>query len=441
MWTRRQVLLATALGIPLRNAHAALANASRLPHHRPRAKQLLVLFQTGGVSHVDSFDPKPRLRTDDGKPAPYKTHKKLFGSPWEARPRGQSGLPVTDLFPAMAEVADELCVIRSLTTPHGDHFAATVHMHTGSNGSALPGLGAWVSHGLGPISRDLPAHVVFADKLPYAGAQSWSSNFLPAEHQGVRLVPKEEPLPNLDPGDVPAATQRAELDLIAALNRRHAVGRPDAANLNARTLSFERAWRMQETAPEVFRLDDEPDHVLDLYGVERGGKRDYGWQCLMARRLLERGVRFVEIFDRGASSNWDHHGDIKGHAKRARMIDVPIAGLLTDMRQRGLLDDVLVLWVSEFGRTPHKDGKYGRGHHRLAFSGWLAGAGVRRGHAHGETDEFGHRVVADKVTVHDLHATVLHLLGLDHERLTWRHGGRDFRLTDVHGHVVDGVLA
>lgn len=442
--TRRQMLLRSALGLGAfaapRDLLAASAHplAPKVPHHPARASRMILLFQTGGVSHVDSFDPKPSLTRDDGK---KRAEHRLFASPWGSAPRGACGTEISDLFPAIGERADELCVIRSLHGNHGDHFEATLHMHNGGNGSALPGIGAWVSHGLGTLNPDLPSHVVFAAREPYAGAQAWDANFLPAIHQGVRVVPGDDPLPYLSPGQRAPGEQDLELSLLEALNGRHAARRAAREELEARTVAFRTARRLQDLAPRLLSTDDEPNAVLDAYGVTRGDNRSYGWQCLMARRLCEAGVRFIELVDQGSHSNWDQHSDIRGHEKRAREIDQPIAALLTDLRQRGLLDETLVVWCTEFGRTPWRDSAKGRGHYRAAFSGWLAGAGVRGGTTYGETDEHGVGIVRDPVHVHDLHATLLHAMGLDHERLTYPHAGREYRLTDVHGRVVREVLA
>lgn len=444
MLNRRQMLLRSALGlgalVDLRASNAAPTHplAPRRPHHPARASRVIFLFQTGGVSHVDSFDPKPALSRDDGK---RREDKRLMASPWGATPRGESGTVVSDLFPEIGGRVDDMSILRSMHGNHGDHFAATLHMHNGGNGSALPGIGAWISQGLGTLNLSLPSHVVFARREPYAGAQAWDANFLPAMHQGVRVVPGDHPLPYLTPTGRSVVSQDVELSLLEALNTRHSAGRAGRAELEARTLAFKTARRLQDLAPQLLSTDDEPDSMLDAYGVKRGDKKSYAWQCLMARRLCEAGVRFIEIIDQGSHSNWDHHGDIKEHAKRAREIDQPIAALLQDLRHRGLLAETLVVWCTEFGRTPWRDGERGRGHFRRAFSAWMAGGGVRGGHVHGETDEHGFEIAKDPVNVHDLHATILHLLGLDHERLTFRTAGREFRLTDVHGRVLTGLLA
>jgi hypothetical protein len=437
--TRRSVLTgaAAALGASTLPAFGDEVHplAARRPHHRARAQRVILFFMNGGTSHVDTFDPKPKLRELHGKVA--QGARKWVASPWAFGPRGKSGLVMTDLFRHLNGVADDLCLLRSMKGDHNDHFEATLHMHTGSDGSARPGIGAWVSYGLGTANPNLPSHIVFAKDKPYAGSQTWDSNFLPAYHQGVRVEPGDEPIPNLKPYGPLAPVQDLELKALRDMNRRHAEERGMPSELLARVLSFDTAASIQNMAPDLFDLGKEPDSVLDLYGLERGDNRSFAWQCLMARRMAERGVRFVEVFD----SNWDHHGGIqKGHEKRAEAVDRPLAGLLRDLRRRGMLEDTLVAWTTEFGRTPHAPGD-GRDHHNKVFSCWLAGGGVKGGYAHGASDETGSEVAEKAVHVHDLHATILHLLGLDHEKLTFRYAGRDFRLTDVYGNVVREILA
>ena len=411
------------------------------PGHFPaRAKHVIWLFMPGGVSHVDSFDPKPALTRDHGK----KIGKRIVTKPlWEFRPRGESGIEISDLFPHVAERADDLCVIRSMNSSHGNHFEATLAMHTGSTSFAMPSVGAWMSYGLGTINQNLPSFVVLAPKYPYAGEQVWDSNFLPGCHRGVRFVPGDNPVANLDPRVPSSDLQRLELDMLGRVNREHQEPRASNRDLESRIRSFEMAFAMQREAPDAFDLSGESDDTLAMYGLERGKNQGFGWQCLMARRLVERGVRFVELIDVGASGNWDDHGNMERHGRLARNIDRPIAGLLDDLKRRGLLEDTLMVWTTEFGRTPtaKPDALKGRDHHPAAFSTWLAGGGVKGGFVHGETDELGNKVARDRVHVHDLHATILHLMGLDHERLTYRHAGRDFRLTDVHGNVIRDLLA
>lgn len=408
-------------------------------HHAPRANRVIWIFLPGGLSHVDSFDPKPKLFENHGK----KSGKRFVLRPmWKFAPRGQSGIEVSDLFPHIGARVDDLCVVRSMNTSHGNHFEATLAMHTGSTTFAMPSLGSWLSYGLGTMNRNLPSFVVLAPKLPYAGEQVWDANFLPGRHRGVRWIPGSAPVPNLAPR-VDARLQQLERGLLERANREHLETRGGDGALEARIQSFEMAFALQREAPDVLDLSRETDDTLGLYGLERGQNTGFGWQCLMARRLAERGVRFIELIDVGASGNWDDHGNMARHGKLAKNIDRPIAGMLEDLGRRGLLDDTLVVLTTEFGRTPlAKDAKTkGRDHHPAAFSTCLAGGGVKAGHVHGATDELGQRVAEGRVHVHDLHATVLHLLGIDHRRLTYRHAGRDFRLTDVHGEVVTELLA
>ena len=426
------------------------ALAPKPPHFTGKAKRVIFLFMSGGVSHVDSFDPKPKLTTDHGKQVTFDHpetrnrpgYEKLFlkKPQWEFKKRGKSGTEISELFPHVAGMADDIALIRSMHTGHSNHYNATLGMHTGSFTVARPSLGSWVSYGLGSPNKNLPSFMVIAPHSPYAGGQVWSADFLPGAHQGTAVMPSAEPMANVRPR-VPNAQQRKELDALAELNRGHAIERKDAA-LAARMQSFEVAFGMQAAAPEAFDLAKETDETLKLYGLPRGSTAGFAWQCLIARRLVERGVRFVELIDVGSSNNWDAHGDMMAHAPLAKNVDQPIAALLTDLKRRGLLDDTLVVWTTEFGRTPFNnsaDAK-GREHHNWAFSSWLAGAGVKPGIVYGATDEHGMRAVEKPVDVHDFHATILHLLGLDHERLTFRHAGRDYRLTDVKGQVVRDVL-
>jgi len=425
--------------------------APRSPHHKPRAKNVIFLFMSGGVSHVDTFDPKPRLTLDHGKQVTLDHpetrnrpgYEKLFikRPQWAFKSYGRCGTQVSDLFPHVGQCADDIALIRSMHGDHSNHYNATLGMHTGSFNVARPSIGAWVSYGLGSPNRNLPSFVVIAPQTPYAGSQVWASDFLPGSHQGTLVAPGAEPMRNIKPR-VPMSRQQRELAAMAELNREHLAQRGGDPALAARIKSFETAFGMQIAAPEAFDLSKESDETLALYGLPRGSTSGFGWQCLVARRLVERGVRFVELIDTGSSGNWDSHGDMNDHVRLAKNVDQPIAGLLKDLQRNGMLEDTLVVWTTEFGRTPFNnlaDAK-GREHHSWAFSSWLAGAGVKGGNVHGTTDELGIRVATDGVHVHDFHATILHLLGLDHTRLTYRHAGRDFRLTDVAGVVVDNVL-
>ncbi len=430
--------------------------APRAPHFTPKAKRVIFLHMSGGASHVDSFDYKPRLIADHNQP--YEVPKKMleafalnnrsevkyYKKPmWEFKPRGQSGLWISELFPKTAERADDLCLIRSMFNDHADHAQATLGIHTGSVTFTRPSMGSWVSYGLGTENANLPAFMVIAPALPYAGAQVWSADFLPGAHQGTRVVPGPEPVPNISRRLPDAELQEMELGLGAALNRRHLGARANDPQLAARIKAFETAFGMQAAAPEAFELARESDATHQLYGLQRGSTKGFAWQCLIARRLAQRGVRFIELIDTGASGNWDSHGDVGQHGPLARNVDQPIAALLADLKGLGMLEETLVVWATEFGRTPFnttKDAK-GREHHAQAFTCWMAGGGVKGGYSYGESDEHGNAVASNPVHVHDFHATMLHLLGLEHTRLTFRHAGRDFRLTDVHGNVVTDVLA
>lgn len=455
--TRRQMirsLVGGSLLLPgiLSNLLAAEASAQtnnnplapREPHFPAKAKRVIFLYMSGGVSHVDSFDPKPKLIADHGKIVKVAKGDKYLTRPaWEFKPRGQSGTQVSELFPHIAECVDDLCVIRSMKNDHGDHFEATLGIHTGSVTFNRPSLGSWVSYGLGTVNQNLPAFVVLAPESPYAGSQVWGSDFLPALHQGTRIVPGPEPIPNMARRSASSELQEMELGLLNFFNRKHLEKREADPVLAARIKSFETAYGMQQEAPEAFDLSKETDATLKLYGLERGSTKGFAWQCLVARRLAERGVRFIELIDSGASKNWDAHGDIQTHLPLAQNVDRPIAGLLKDLKSRGMLDDTLVVWTTEFGRTPfnEKPTAKGREHHAKVYSSWLAGGGIKGGITYGSSDDYGIDVADNLVHLHDFHATILHLLGMDHTRLTFRHAGRDFRLTDVHGNVVKAILA
>lgn len=427
--------------------------AARQPHHRATAQNVIFMFSTGGASHVDTFDYKPRLFADHGKTISIDNWQGKQGEftrylkrpDWEFRPRGASGIPISDLFPYLGGVADELCVLNCVEGDHTGHDKATMGMHTGSFNFARPSIGSWVSYGLGTENRNLPSFMVLAPAAPYAGAQVWGSDFLPGCHQGTHVQPGAEPLPNVRRLSASDPLQRLELRLRDRLNAAHLSERPADAALEARIRSFETAFGMQREAPEAFDLSQESEATLAEYGLRPGDTAGFGWQCLVARRLVERGVRFIELIDTGSGSgeNWDSHGDMQAHGPLAKAIDQPQAALIADLKRRGLLDNTLLVWTTEFGRTPYNttaEAK-GREHHHQVFSSWLAGGGVRGGMIHGSSDEHGIGPADGRVHVHDLHATILHLLGLDHERLTFRHAGRDYRLTDVAGRVVEPILA
>lgn len=421
--------------------------AAREPHYTPKARRMILLFSTGGVSHMDTFDYKPRLFQADGRMTGAGGGLSLEQRPllrprWTFRPGGRCGTLVSDLFPHLREQMDDICLINSMTTDNNEHFQATLAIHTGSFFQARPSLGSWLSYGLGTFNRNLPSFVVIAPYLPYAGSQVFANDFLPAYHQGTRVMPGNEPIANLrSPGTAVRGMQELELDLARNLNQRHLQSNSNDSNLAARLRSFETAFQMQFEAPEVFDLTRETNETLRLYGLDRGDTQSFAWQCLVARRMAERGVRFIELIDTGSQNNWDGHSDILAHAPLARRIDKPIAGLLQDLKRRGMLEDTLVVWTSEFGRTPGIDGPNGRGHHPAVYSSWLAGGGIKPGIVYGKSDDIAATVAEQGVHVHDFHATILHLFGIDHERFTYRHAGRDFRLTDVYGEVVRGILA
>ena len=413
------------------------------PHFTPRVKRVIFLFMTGGVSHVDTFDPKPVLNSKHGRP--HGRNRYFKGADWKFRRYGQSGIEVSDLFPEIGGVIDDVCVIRSMTNINGDHFGATIGIHTGSATFNRPSIGSWVSYGLGTVNSDLPAFLVVSPGLPYGGAQSWGSDFLPATHQGTRIVPGEEPIAHMRRRSKSADLQRTEIDLVQFFNQQHLAGREHDENLDARIRSLETAARMQIAAPEAFDLSKESDATHALYGLERGSTDGFAWQCLVARRLAERGVRFIELIDGDShlDVNWDAHAKMSNYNALARNVDRPSAGLLKDLKARGMLDETLVVWTTEFGRGPvvPNPRTEGRNHHARVYSSWLAGGGIRGGMVYGASDELGDGVAKDVVSAHDFQATILHQLGLDHERLTYRHAGRDYRLTDVYGRVVHDILA
>lgn len=412
--------------------------APRPSHISGTAKRVIFLYMSGGVSHLESFDPKPLLARDAGKKPRGKT---LLAPQFKFRQAGQSGLPISELFPHVAECVDDLAVIKSLHGSHFEHFQATLGVHTGSLTVKRPSIGSWVSYGMGTENQNLPSFVVLAPYLPYAGTQVWSSDFLPMAHQGTRIMPGKEPVADLQRRSPSARAQELELDLLARFNRRHQEARASDPLLAGRIKSFETAFGMQMQMPDALDLSRESDATLKLYGLERGSSKGFAWQCLVARRMAERGVRFIELIDSGSNKNWDSHSKMSEHVPKALNVDQAIAGLLKDLKSRGMLDDTLVVWTTEFGRTPHTDGPTGRSHHPYVFSSWLAGGGVKGGISYGESDDYGYEPAIDPVHLNDFHATILHLLGIDHERLTYRHAGRDFRLTDVAGNVVHDILS
>lgn len=458
--SKRDALRKTALGfgaLALNDliTHRATAEVTPDPiaHFAPRAKRVIFLFMHGGPSHIDTFDYKPLLERDHGKPLPFEKPRVQFAqtgnllkSPWAFQQHGDSGAWVSELFPEVAKMVDELCFLKAIHGSNAAHGGALLKLHTGSDNFIRPSMGSWISYGLGTENRNLPSFITICPTLGHGGVGNYASAFLPAEHQGTALGHSGIPAskvevdyiknPNLSRSD-----QRRQLDFLKELNRNHqSNGQRELDNqLEARIQSFELAFRMQMEAPEAMDLSGETEATKKLYGLDQKTTENFGRQCLLARRFAERGVRFVQV---SHSYKWDQHGELKEkHAQNANEVDRPIAGLLRDLKSRGLLEDTLVLWGGEFGRTPTAQGDNGRDHNPHAFTMWMAGGGVRPGMSYGVTDDYGYYTLSEKVHIHDLHATLLAALGLDHERLTYRHAGRDFRLTDVHGRIVWDVLS
>ena len=436
--------------------------ASKKPHHKAKAKNVIWLFINGGPSHVDTWDYKPGLVKADGqkldgfdKTTGFFDNAvgPLLKSPFEFKQHGQSGMWASSLFPNLSKHVDKMAFIKSFHTQSNNHSPALFMANTGVTRMSHPCVGSWVTYGLGSENENLPAFVVMSDPLnrglPKGHAANWSSGFLPGAYQGTWVRSKGEPIPNLKRiGELSDQQQRAQLDLIGKLNNEHQKKYPEDKELTARIRSFELAYRMQQEAPECFEVDSEPEHIKNLYGLNEKRCSHFARQCLMARRMVERGVRFVQIYSGGMENqrSWDGHGDIKkNHSQFAGETDQPIAGLLSDLEQRGLLKDTLVIWGGEFGRLPVSQlsgGKpTGRDHNPHAGCYWFAGGGSKGGTSYGETDEIGHKAAVDKVEIHDIHATILHLLGMEHKKLTYLHSGRRFRLTDVAGNVINDVVA
>jgi len=423
------------------------------PQFPAKAKRVIFLFMSGGPSHVDTFDPKPRLLTDMGKPLPFEKPKlertktgNLLGSPWKFEKHGQSGIEVSELFPHVATCIDDMCVIRSMVADNINHNGACLQMNTGEQAFSRPSMGSWLLYGLGSVNQNLPGFVVISPAQPAQGAPLWSSSFLPAAYQGTLVSDLANPIANLKNPLFSQPQQREQLDWLKQLNKLHQAKREEDSRLSARIESFELAYRMQAEAPQAFDVESESPETKKLYGLGETATDIFGKQCLMARRLVERGVRMVQVYHtqtekRKSCQLWDQHGDLKKELpNNCAAVDKSIAGLLKDLKARGMLEDTLVVWGGEFGRTPTAEGKDGREHHPFGFTMWLAGGGVKGGIVHGRTDEFGWHAVENKVHVHDLHATILHLMGIDHTKLTYRYSGRDYRLTDVHGNVINEIL-
>ncbi len=431
--------------------------APRQPHFAPRAKRVIFLFMHGGPSHVDTFDYKPLLERDDGKLLPFAGARvqitptdKLLASPWKFKQYGEGGLHISSLFPHLAECADDLCVIKSMCGTNIAHGPALMKLHTGTDSLLWPSMGSWLSYGLGTENQNLPSYITICPTSLGGGPNNWGSAFLPPIHHGVPLgtpgwpntPAKQATFEYLKNQSASARQQRLELDLASKINRGHLEATGADAALEARIESFELAFRMQTTAPDILDISGESQATRRMYGLDDKVTENFGLECLLARRFAERGVRFIEVTHSNASpEQWDQHSKLReGHGRAALEVDKPIAGLLKDLKTRGLLDDTLVLWGGEFGRTPTGQGRDGRNHHPSGFTVWMAGGGVRGGMAYGATDEYGYYAVENRVTIPDLHATMLHLMGLDHERLTFTHAGRPFRLTDVSGNAIKDII-
>ena len=426
----------------------------RVPQFPARAKNVIFLYMDGGVSQMDSFDPKPLLRTLDGKPfaAPmeptqFNNNGNTFGSPWDFKQYGESGLPVSGMFPFVGECADELCVVRSMTSKFSEHHSANYFLHTGAGIQGRPSMGSWAAYGLGSENQDLPGFVVLdAGLIPSGGAENFGAGFLPAAYQASVFRKDDPPLANIAPLEGAPGAQRARLNLMHNLDRMGMAAYARDHQVEAAIANYELAFRMQSAVPGLTDISGESAATQRLYGLESDFEptRIYGRQCLIARRLVERGVRFVEVTcpHMDGIDRWDAHSNLReNHGKNALATDQPIAGLLRDLRSRGLLEETLVLWAGEFGRTPFSQGTDGRDHNPFGFTIWMAGGGVKAGTIYGATDEFGYKAVENKMEMHDLHATILHLLGFDHTALTYRYSGRDMRLTDVHGNVIRELIA
>lgn len=469
--SRRQSLQRTAVGFGWLAASAMLhqqAAAENTPtsagdsglsptspfHFAPRVRRVIFMFMKGGPSQVDTFDYKPKLNQDDGKELPFDKPRvqfaatgNLLGSPWRFRQHGQSGIPISSLFPNVARHADDICFLNSVHGTNAAHGGAALKLHTGSDTFVRPGMGAWVNYGLGTENENLPGFVTICPTLAHGGVNNWGSAFLPAECQGVPLGVASKPSTAAEVKYIhnpqwSGSVQRLQLNLMQELDQHRLTSGTAEAAFDARMKSFELAFRMQTEMPRVQDLTQESEATLKMYGMDETITENFGRQCLMARRFAEAGVRFIQVTHSDSNVQWDQHADLlAGHTKNALEVDKPIAGLISDLKQRGLLEDTLLLWGGEFGRTPVAQGKNGRDHNPSGFTMWMAGGGVRGGMRYGATDEYGYFAVENKMHIHDVHATMLHMLGLDHLRLTYRYAGRDFRLTDVAGEVHHGILS
>ncbi|MFN7922761.1 MAG: DUF1501 domain-containing protein [Bryobacteraceae bacterium] len=450
--SRRAALKLASCGFGSLAFDALAATQHRGPHFPAKAKQIIFLFMPGGVSHMESFDPKPKLNELDGKPAKLDNYvagpnRKWLRCLWKFQQYGQCGAPVSELFPHTAQLVDDLAIVRSMKSEFPLHARGNVFLHTGKNIGGFPSMGSWITYGLGTENKNLPGYVLLRDAyVPPGGIENFANGFLPALHQATHIRDEGVPVENITPADKDARVQRAKLDALLGQDRSYLAATQHDDAIESAISNYEMAYKMQSLVPDVLDLAKETEATKRLYGLdsEDKAKRSYGLQCLRARRLIETGVRFVEVTCPnlfGMNGTWDQHDNLKhDHERNAFVTDQVIAGLLRDLKSRGLFDSTLVLWSGEFGRTPDTGNGNGRDHHTDCFTLWMAGGGAKGGVTHGETDELGNLVARDPVTIHDLHATVLHLLGLDHERLTYRFGGREQRLTDVHGKVVKAVV-
>lgn len=426
------------------------------PHHTPKAKNVIFLYMDGGVSQVDSFDPKPMLKKHDGEdpakffkvqPTQFNNNGTILGSPWGFRKYGKSGLDISDLFPHIAKHADELCIFRSMTSKFPEHTFANYFLHTGSGLQGRPSMGAWANYGLGSESSNLPGFVVLNGGLiPPGGLDNFNSGFLPASLQGSVFLPQKEAVANILPKNESLTSQKKKIDLLKQLDELTVKDHGSHDKLQSSIQNYELAYKMQMAVPELMDVSKEPEYLKESYGLNHKNKytKIYGMQCLIARKLVEQGVRFIELTCPQTQGNdrWDAHSNlIKNHNENALSVDQPIGALISDLKQRGLLDETLIVFASEFGRTPFAQGRNGRDHHPMGYSIWMAGGGVKGGFTYGTTDEFGYQVLEGRMEMYDMHATMLHLLGINHEKSTFRFSGRDMRLTDVHGHVIhDAIL-
>ncbi len=458
MQNRRDMLRNSALGfgsLALTSMlHAQNPLAAKRPHFPTRAKRVIFLFMKGGPSQVDTFEHKPLLQRDHGKPLPFDKPKvtfaktgNLLASPWKFKPYGQCGHKVSELFPNVARHVDDICFLHGVHGTNPAHGGALLKLHTGADNFVRPSMGAWVGYGLGTENENLPSFVTICPTLAHGGLNNWGSAFLPSHYGGMPIgnasIPaKDAKVHHIKNSKWTRNQQRIQLDFLKQLNKDH-MGQSPNPVLESRINSFELAFRMQASMPEIQDIRGETEATRKLYGLDNPITEDFGRQCLMARRFAERGVRFVQVSHSDNKVQWDQHGNLKkGHTEKASEVDKPISGLLYDLKARGLLDDTLVLWSGEFGRTPTVQGAGmdGRDHNPWGFTMWMAGGGVKAGYSYGATDDYGFYAEQQKMHIHDVHATILHLLGLDHEKLTYRHGGRDFRLTDVFGNVAEDIM-